>query len=398
MKDNFDLKKFLTENKTIENSNPFLKEAKEKEEKFNKSKIEKAIKAILKKEGGAAGLKPLVAAAKDLGADKKDLMGVLKKMTSVEKHRHGDYILKESEAGELNVYGYQTKHFDICPAATSLFKRILDDEFGDLSEIAVQGIAKIHDHLFLLEKKVIKKEQASKQQVNMAKMAQEAIITLGLQIGIPEEEFDYVQAHVDKIKSFSNLKEEMSDSEKEKVNREVDAVRDDLDQISKLAKDAGEDAEDIKSKIREMIINELSEEMDPEDEEESPEEKEKQAAIARSNQSQMDADEFEELAQYMRPFEESLDEAKEDEEEIETDESEDTEEAPEEEVEAEEEESETGGGIEDIAADMEGDEGDLMDHLISALKVSKAMDNDKLTTQIGNTLKFFVGEYIGGEE
>ena len=63
-----------------------------------------------------------------------------------------------------------------------------------------------------------------------------------------------------------------------------------------------------------------------------------------------------------------------------------------------EEEPETGGGLEDIAADMEGSEGDLMDHLISALKVSKGMDNDKLTTQIGNTLKFFVGEYIGGEE
>ena len=68
------------------------------------------------------------------------------------------------------------------------------------------------------------------------------------------------------------------------------------------------------------------------------------------------------------------------------------------ETEETEEEPESEGGIEDIAADMEGDEGDLMDHLISALKVSKAMDNDKLTTQIGNTLKFFVGEYIGGEE
>ncbi len=253
MKDNFDLKKFLTENKTIENSNPFLKEAKEKKEKFDKIKLEKAIKSVLKKEGGAAGLKPLVVAAKKLGAEKKDLMGVLKKMKSVEKHRHGDYILKE---------------------------------------------------------------------------------------------------------------EEMSDSEKEKVDREVDAVRDDLDQISKLAKDAGEDAEDIKSslkeRIREMIINELSEE-------------------------------------------ESLEEAKEDEEEeeVEAEEEEVTdEEGDEEEVESEEteEEPEAGGGIEDIAADMEGDEGDLMDHLISALKVSKGMDNDKLTTQIGNTLKFFVGEYIGGEE
>ena len=43
----------------------------------------------------------------------------------------------------------------------------------------------------------------------------------------------------------------MSDSEKKEIDREVDAVRDDLDQISKLAKDAGEDAEDIKDKIDE---------------------------------------------------------------------------------------------------------------------------------------------------
>ena len=42
--------------------------------------------------------------------------------------------------------------------------------------------------------------------------------------------------------------------------------------------------------------------------------------------------------------------------------------------------------------------GDLMNNLMNAPKISKGMDNEKLTTQIGNTLKFFVGEYIGGEE
>ena len=47
--------------------------------------------------------------------------------------------------------------------------------------------------------------------------------------------------------------EEMSAAEKEKVDREVDAVRDDLDQISKLAKDAGEDAEDIKDMVGENL-------------------------------------------------------------------------------------------------------------------------------------------------
>jgi hypothetical protein len=51
-----------------------------------------------------------------------------------------------------------------------------------------------------------------------------------------------------------------------------------------------------------------------------------------------------------------------------------------------------------IAADMEGSEAELMDNLMAALKAAKGLNNEKLTTQIGNTLKFFVSEYIGGEE
>ena len=74
-----------------------------------------------------------------------------------------------------------------------------------------------------------------------------------------------------------------------------------------------------------------------------------------------------------------------------------TEEVPAEDAPAEEAPA-TGGGLEDIAADMEGTEGDLMDYLMKALKVAKGMNNEKLETQIGNTLKFFVSEYIGGGE
>ena len=244
MNDNFNLKKFLTDNKTIENSNPFLKEAKEKEEKFNKGKLEKAIKAVLKKEGGASGLKPLIAAAKDLGAEKKDLMGVLKKMSSVEKHKHGDYILKE----------------------------------------------------------------------NLQSKIREMIIN-ELSPNIKDEEYSYL---------------------------DYDEIEDKGDDESLAARLGLDDTDDI---LMDKPLEEAKE-----DEEEAPEEEE-------------------------------------------------TEEEETEEVDVEaEEEPEAGGGIEDIAADMEGDEGDLMDHLISALKVSKSMDNEKLTTQIGNTLKFFVGEYIGGEE
>ena len=64
--------------------------------------------------------------------------------------------------------------------------------------------------------------------------------------------------------------------------------------------------------------------------------------------------------------------------------------------EAGEEEGE--GGIEAIAADLDGTEQDLMGNLMNALKIAKGMDNEKLEVQIGNTLKFFVSTYIDKEE
>ena len=105
-------------------------------------------------------------------------------------------------------------------------------------------------------------------------------------------------------------------------------------------------------------------------------------------------------------YENELEEAKKDKdiEDVEDVEVEDTEteevpaeDTPEEDAPADEAPA-TGGGLEDIAADMEGTEGDLMDALMKSLKIAKGMGNEKLETQIGNTLKFFVSEYIGGEE
>jgi hypothetical protein len=62
------------------------------------------------------------------------------------------------------------------------------------------------------------------------------------------------------------------------------------------------------------------------------------------------------------------------------------------------EDTSTDTGLESVAANLEGTESEVMDHLMSALKIAKGMNNEKLTTQIGNTLKFFVSEYIGGGE
>ena len=63
--------------------------------KVSEDKIEQVIKAVLKKEGGAAGLDPIKKAVKKLDVNKDfDLEKFIKKLNSVTKHRHGDYILK----------------------------------------------------------------------------------------------------------------------------------------------------------------------------------------------------------------------------------------------------------------------------------------------------------------
>jgi hypothetical protein len=74
-----------------------------------------------------------------------------------------------------------------------------------------------------------------------------------------------------------------------------------------------------------------------------------------------------------------------------TESEEETEEESEEDVDIEvDEDEDEEAALGTIAADMEGSEGEIMDHLMSALKLAKQMGNDKLNTQIGNTLKFFV--------
>lgn len=141
-------------------------------------------------------------------------------------------------------------------------------------------------------------------------------------------------------------------------------------------KEAGK-REEMKAKIKEMIVAELELDID--------------------NSGKDDA-EVEGLYDPVYEGEDAeLEEAKKKDEEVEDVEVTDTEDIAAEEVPAEEAPAaDGGGGIEDLAADMKGTEADLMDHLMKAFQIAKGMGNEKLETQVGNTLKFFVSEYIGG--
>jgi hypothetical protein len=183
-----------------------------------------------------------------------------------------------------------------------------------------------------------------------------------------------------------------------------DAEADDAEHIDALEKDMKDDKKSsMEAKIREMILAELGNsdkkvnEYDseiPAYDNSSPYGSEYEMNRYRGEMANIGIETDSEGKPTTNNSNNELEEAKKDEEEVEDVEVEDTEteEAPAEEAPA------TSGGLEDIAADMEGTEGDLMDALMKSLKIAKGMGNEKLETQIGNTLKFFVSEYIGGEE
>ena len=98
------------------------------------------------------------------------------------------------QEGQVNVFGYQTKHFDICPGAQGLYKKITDEK---LKEDAIKS-AKLHDALFAMEKQALK-SGANEEDVKKAQQIADAIMKLAQKMGL-KSEHQYVQGHVDKIK------------------------------------------------------------------------------------------------------------------------------------------------------------------------------------------------------
>ena len=106
----------------------------------------------------------------------------------------------EAEAGEVLIGDYQTKHFDVCPGAQSLYKRIVDREMVSDMDL-VKRSAKLHDALFAIEKNAMNKKSATELDAESAQIIGDQIMAMAKMMGL-EEEHSYVQAHVDVIKGF----------------------------------------------------------------------------------------------------------------------------------------------------------------------------------------------------
>jgi len=119
--------------------------------------------------------------------------------------------INEEDSGEVNVFGYQTQHFDVCPGAQSLYKAIVDGEHGKQDKDLVIRVAKAHDTLFYLEKLAMDgKVEVTPELVDMAQNQADLIMSAAKEKMDLEKEHSYVQGHVDKIKDQMNQVNEAS--------------------------------------------------------------------------------------------------------------------------------------------------------------------------------------------
>ena len=105
--------------------------------------------------------------------------------------------INEEDSGEVNVFGYQTQHFDVCPGAQSLYKRIMDEKLVE-DEDLVMRTAKLQDALFALEKNALE-NGSNDLDVETAELLAEQIMAMAKMMGLDKEHM-YIQGHVDKIK------------------------------------------------------------------------------------------------------------------------------------------------------------------------------------------------------
>ena len=102
---------------------------------------------------------------------------------------------------EIVIGDYQTRHYDMCPAATVLYDKIEKQEIDTDMGLAIRN-AKLQDALFWLEKHTVKQMgSASFEDVKAAEILAGEIMTLARMMGL-EEEHQYILGHVQAIREL----------------------------------------------------------------------------------------------------------------------------------------------------------------------------------------------------
>ena len=119
-------------------------------------------------------------------------------------------ISKKEEAGvneqvdkfNVDVFGYKTKYYKVCPGAKAFMDKVMDGAYGDMSQKQneVIRIAKLHDLLFIRELKALKDSNYADQVIPQVEYIAEEIKDNVQLLGMPIADVGYLDNHIEIIK------------------------------------------------------------------------------------------------------------------------------------------------------------------------------------------------------
>ena len=110
-------------------------------------------------------------------------------------------IKEQMDPREVNVFGYETQHFDVCPGAQGLYKRIVEENLVQDQDLVIRS-AKLHDALFALEKNALDMG-GNELDIQTAQIIADQIMEMARMMGL-ENDHNYVQNHVKIISDAIN--------------------------------------------------------------------------------------------------------------------------------------------------------------------------------------------------
>ena len=219
------------------------KKAKSKVEEMNKDKIRELIYKALTKEDNDPSGEYLEG---DPGEHVEEGTCGYGEAGKIGRKPAGPHLNKEAvDIHNVNVFGYETKYFKVCPAAKAFMDKVVAGEYGDMSERKneIIRIAKLHDLLFMRELRALKDPNYAKKIVTSGEVEYIAdeIKDNSIDLGIPRADLDYVDNHVNIIFDAAGRIDE-------NINEGHGLDQGDLDLLKQFVDSMGFDREPVDAK------------------------------------------------------------------------------------------------------------------------------------------------------
>jgi len=167
--------------------------------------------------GGLAGKNWAQSKLKELGEIEMSAVD-LETSVSVASTYGGDFgtgSVKMQE-GEIDVFGYKTQNFKMCPGATQTFEHLKTMPMEEDTIGMIRSAAQVADNVFRIEKDVIENESVTPEQLNEAIILvddfKDVMHEIDEEVGMVHD-VSYMDGHIQKIQSYLPMEMEIEEGE-----------------------------------------------------------------------------------------------------------------------------------------------------------------------------------------